>query len=911
MVELDPRLVALAEQGGYRVTSSTGGRHNVGSLHGSGLAIDIDHRGVDFEDLQQRVAAVGGRVLDERTRPKGQAVWGGPHFHIELPKKAVGKAIEVGQLAKQIERPEINPRDYSMGELLDLTLTGKGFLVDKPDIKAVSVPTSEIKRPEAKQQVEADRQLQQLNAQVQERIAREAAQQAQPEELSTDVGILKELGAGLANPLTGYTRDVAASNLAGRPAYEIGQLAGNLGVFLGAGFAGGVPGTVAAGAGLSGGAELQRQRLAGEQTNVGKALGAGAIGGGLSALPVFQAARGFIPRTAANAAIQGGAEGVGSIIQQGVEQGTFTPNVDVGRTLTQAGIGASGGGIAGALGTRAPKLPERPLAPRQNLYAPRVELAPETLPVQPRTPSVRQTLELDNTIDLTPASPPRNEVVQTPTEPEVKPFDVPAEPVVRDVEYTAPKQKEKATEVEGEATQLSLIRQPKAPDSGVDAAFYDLGSNPADEAALKAAREALPGYGDENLRAIGQRVRQAYDELDGQDVIPGSIVKKAIAPEVPPGEGVQGFKPKPQTPEKVVMDGKRLRGGREMMIEQGTQGSVIKSKADFDNLVNYRKSLPTLGKNRMANLEELTPDVVTQRMREQLAMIESGELRTTTRLANNLRKSLAKMESGQVNARDFNTARNKVVDMDLRIEKQNVNDQIGQLHPSLREAFSLNYDEATGIGRQKASKALTLDEVAPYLTDNEYNLAKTLEVIAQNDGRIRLDVDTEITGATSRVGEKEISPIGFTKTKDNYVAVTGYNEDGHIAQYYITPKPNADGQFSKINRVLDAVNTPAFRGEYANIYKGVREFSIDDIMARPVREDGIRTSDALATAEKAGELASRADIMAANPKFAKLLDDFRRNPRAATVATVKDMEDLLKTDPKLLKKMCTLLGKVS
>lgn len=1036
MVELDPRLLALAKENQYRITSGTGGTHNVGSLHGSGLAIDIDHRGVDFNQLQQRVKAVGGRVLDERTRPKGQKVWGGPHFHIELPKQAAQKAIEVGQLAKQVERPEIDPRDYSMNELLDLAITGQGFPKTKPAIKAISVPTSEIKRPEVKQAVEADQQVQQFLSNVDDRIAREAAQKAQQPAPSADVGILTELGAGFANPLTGYTRDVAAQNLAGRPAYEIGQLAGNLTGFLGGGLIGGVPGTVATGAALSGGAELQRQRLAGEQTNVGKALGAGAIGGGLSALPVFGAGGSALRRTALNAAVQGGAEAAGSVVQQGIEQGTFTPNIDIGRTITQAGIGGAGGGLAGALGTRAPKLPEKALEARPSLYAPRVELAPEALPVQPRTPSVRETLELGNTIEVPTAGSPRREVVQTPAV-EPQPFAVPAEPVVRDVDYTpettgklqpelSPEQQQSLVDleaqkqarlnqareggspsatgrtnenqqtavsfeaskrkreivqgdslqlVEGGLTEQELIakrqkletnytgkpvivdgqtgtvenvafgkvkvrldngqtvslkpvdvkpaetlpplkadkppRPPKAPKDGVDAAFYDLGTNPADERALAAAREALPGYGDENLKAIGQRVRQAYDGLDGQDVIPGSIVKKAIQPEVPPSEAVQGMKPKPKTPEQVINDGKMLRGDRAAMEAQGVQGSIVKNRAEYKALRDYQKSLPSIGANRATNFEALTPDVVTQRLREQLMLIESGTVGTNQMLRASIPRSLERLESGNITPAQFRKAQRDMVDMDLRIEKQNVQDQINQVHPSLRDAWELEYDEKTGVGRQKSSKVLTLAEVEDALTDDQYNLAKTLEVVADNDGRIRLDADTEITGATSRVGEKELSPIGFMRTKDNYVAVQGYNEEGHLVNYYITPKPNENGQFSKINRLGDVVNQPAFRGEYANIYKGIREFNIDDIMSRPVRADGRRTSELLEAAGRVSELAKRADIMAANPQFAKKLQDFMDNPRAATVKTVNDMEELLKTDPKLLKRMCTLLGKVS
>lgn len=67
--------------------STTGGRHNLGSLHYSGNAIDIKGSGA-FSDaqvaaLKQDAASRGFLIRDERVRPPNQKVWGGPHVHIE------------------------------------------------------------------------------------------------------------------------------------------------------------------------------------------------------------------------------------------------------------------------------------------------------------------------------------------------------------------------------------------------------------------------------------------------------------------------------------------------------------------------------------------------------------------------------------------------------------------------------------------------------------------------------------------------------------------------------------------------------------------------------------------------------------------------------------------------------------
>ncbi|QSQ25180.1 peptidoglycan-binding protein [Pyxidicoccus parkwayensis] len=79
-------MARLAEQHGLTVTSTTGGQHNTRSRHYQGRAIDVRSRGVSPERLNAFMAdarAHGYTVRDERTRPAGQAVWGGPHIHIE------------------------------------------------------------------------------------------------------------------------------------------------------------------------------------------------------------------------------------------------------------------------------------------------------------------------------------------------------------------------------------------------------------------------------------------------------------------------------------------------------------------------------------------------------------------------------------------------------------------------------------------------------------------------------------------------------------------------------------------------------------------------------------------------------------------------------------------------------------
>jgi hypothetical protein len=82
-------LTGFAAQHGFDVTSTTGGKHNVGSKHYQGKAIDVRTRDKSPEEIAAFIAKAqqqGFRVLDERQRPAGQAVWGGPHLHLEKSK---------------------------------------------------------------------------------------------------------------------------------------------------------------------------------------------------------------------------------------------------------------------------------------------------------------------------------------------------------------------------------------------------------------------------------------------------------------------------------------------------------------------------------------------------------------------------------------------------------------------------------------------------------------------------------------------------------------------------------------------------------------------------------------------------------------------------------------------------------
>lgn len=81
------KLAAFARAHGFRITAggaTTG--HNEHSLHYLGRAIDVSVKGQRHAAIAAFVARAvecGFHVRDETTRPPGQAVWSGPHLHVE------------------------------------------------------------------------------------------------------------------------------------------------------------------------------------------------------------------------------------------------------------------------------------------------------------------------------------------------------------------------------------------------------------------------------------------------------------------------------------------------------------------------------------------------------------------------------------------------------------------------------------------------------------------------------------------------------------------------------------------------------------------------------------------------------------------------------------------------------------
>ena len=395
-------LLSLAKDQGLRVTSgfSKGTGHNTGSKHYQGSAtnpgaIDVDHRGVDLANLQKAAATHNMRVVDERTRPAGQAVWGGPHYHIEYlntPQGPQPVAVTSPQTAPVAPYDLANLQRVIQTDASGNVVANPNFQLGTVDMGAlqqsvdaytkvdpVALPEQSSNSSNSSDVASEFKGVQDLLTEVDKRLASQpkvAAPQA-PATPLPEHNFLTDLGAHFTNAVGGYQNDKAIREGGSGVGSFIGDMGGGLvnvlsrgavGAGLGAGVGaiagagvGAIPG---AGAGFTGGSiagaieagtaqDLQAQRLESKaKPNAGRALTVGAIQGALQSIPIVgKATSPFVTRLAQNAALQGGGAALGSLGTQAAEQGTLIPRVDWRRVGAETALGA-GGGAAQVAGER-------------------------------------------------------------------------------------------------------------------------------------------------------------------------------------------------------------------------------------------------------------------------------------------------------------------------------------------------------------------------------------------------------------------------------------------------------------------------------------------------------------------------------------------------------------------------------
>lgn len=122
-------LYQLGQRSGFVAgTNQSAAAHNKGSLHPLGRALDFSVKGKSPAQVAQFIKELreeGFTVFDERTRPPGQKVWGGPHLHAQFAAGGIGKDkgfgptdFAVRALMGQMRGGPIQANAGSLNELL-------------------------------------------------------------------------------------------------------------------------------------------------------------------------------------------------------------------------------------------------------------------------------------------------------------------------------------------------------------------------------------------------------------------------------------------------------------------------------------------------------------------------------------------------------------------------------------------------------------------------------------------------------------------------------------------------------------------------------------------------------------------------------------------------------------------------
>lgn len=341
-------LLAFAKQNGYRVTSSNHGKHNVGSAHYQGRAIDIDHRGVDYNTLLQHAQAAGYTVRDERTHPAGQKEWDGAHFHIQ--KNTPGHAVSTPQAAAPVNNPTQQPMPFYTDANGILRRAGNQQHLANQIQHAVQAATPKRYEMSAPPVPKTDEHspFNSLRKMMADVAQQKQAAPVAPAPAPAPTNDWQDLGATTINTGSGGLINLHHGNGWGAKVGSfLGPAIGTGAAILAAPETGGaslaIPATYM---GLSSAGNEARRQF-NEHGSINNPLAVVTAGGTNAAMgylgPVGQGLK-LIPRVALNAGVNAAAAGGQDLIQQAAEQGSLAPKVDLHRfgqaALIGGGLGA-------------------------------------------------------------------------------------------------------------------------------------------------------------------------------------------------------------------------------------------------------------------------------------------------------------------------------------------------------------------------------------------------------------------------------------------------------------------------------------------------------------------------------------------------------------------------------------------
>jgi len=259
-------------------------------------------------------------------------------------------------------------------------------------------------------------------------------------------------------------------------------------------------------------------------------------------------------------------------------------------------------------------------------------------------------------------------------------------------------------------------------------------------------------------------------------------------------------------------------------------------------------------------------------------------------------------------------------------------------------------DVEAGILKQtEAQGALKYEDVADLVDDKK--VGDKLKATAEAGDSVRLEYSAEIVGRSDKAAKvtksgnvkietTTFTPVSFGKTtkimnpealpvnpktgkpygKDTKVVqemiqkgeiqvkdfplVRGYDEQGHLVTYHINKSPEGS-QIVKVGKQIPE----AFRGEYANVYKGDRTFKAADVLERGARspEGVIKTSEAISALKEAQTKIETILNDEALPQPVREVLGKMAKGRALNPADTHKLQKYMK-DKKVKEAFCDILG---
>jgi hypothetical protein len=846
-------LLDFAKKNHFQVTSgfSHGSGHNKGSRHYQGSekdpeAVDINHRGVSLSNLRKLADQDGYIVRDERTRPKGQEIWGGPHYHLEKSRGQGQKAQAAHQdpfLAQFSNTGHSSMPAIQSPAAINTTIDPKTGTIPLParpaspnltpiiqsalsnQAPALHIPS----QPEAPSNNVAQNTMDLVDRQpVQQQAALNPLQNflntaintgsAGILNLPTRPGISREIGS-FVGPAVGTGAAILAAPETGFASLALP--AGYMGIS------------------AAGNTAREQYNRTGRIDNPLAVGTSGLLNAGLGFLgPVGRSGAGMLERGLTNAAVQGSANVGLDIAQQAAEQGTLTPKLDTGRIGQSALVGGAVGGVFGAL--HKPKPVEAAPKPKE-LNIPEVSnvaAKPENLHTPVQTKELSQAwAERQRPAEVPQIIDPRNqplpkELGNIKTETTDGGIILATKAGQREIP-----QVETASAPVGERVYPAKEMQTESiidPQTGQPYKPQERPLQPSSEIGLRRAEERASRAEDVNTPEPTRLTdNPATDILD-------------TAPSKTEPSLLLDASGKPATRE--VGNVSIERPG----VPKPTDPSALELPKSYE-----KPQLREVGQvEPKAETPESPPGAYTDTINELLkdtGLDFAGVQKLKTDI--DTRKSL--LETTLKSSRTDEAKR-------LRTELKEMTAQFKTLDPNIQEIASQQFDPQTGMAQQRPldkNSQFTLDQVRGSITPQTLPIAEQINQALQNGTKVRLKYVAEQSGRSREVAKlsrggravvqtTEFSPTHFGYTNATFAGgkkqmpvVHGYNQRGHEVMYYLDKSPKG----SHVQQVVSVTDKPAFQGPVSNIHKGPGQYNVTDILSRGARTERglVKTSDAI------------------------------------------------------------------